>query len=312
MRILVLGAGALGGYFGARLTQGGSSVEYVVRPRRAAQLAADGVVIVEGNSRTSTPAKGIHPDQISGAYDAVLLACKAYDLDEALDAIAPAVRTGAVVLPLLNGIRHIDELLNRFGMEHVLGGLTIDGGTLRPDGAIVRGVVALTHGVTTFGELDGHLSDRCRALLGAFQAGGMRFVLTDDVRAAMWHKFSVFCAAAAISTLCRSRAGSISASASGPLLVEAVLSESRSVAIAEGYPLPDEMSGFLRSLFADPTSVYAPSMLADIENGRRTEGEHVIGDMVDRADRHGIVAPVLTAARCNLQTYEINRQRVQG
>jgi hypothetical protein len=83
----VLSAGALGGYFGARLTQGGSLVEYLVRPRRAAQLATDGVVIVEGDSRTSKPAKGIRPDQISGAYDAVLLACKAYDLDEALDAI---------------------------------------------------------------------------------------------------------------------------------------------------------------------------------------------------------------------------------
>lgn len=312
MRTLILGAGALGGYFGAKLTQGGAAVEYLVRPARAAQLAADGLVIVADGQETRTPANAIGRDQTGGAYDLVLLACKAYDLDNAIEAIAPAVGPATAILPVLNGIRHIDILAERFGRDRVLGCLTFENASLRPDGVIVRPALTAFRGYTTFGEPGGGVSARCEAIRQALDAGGMEGIVSDDILAAMWAKFRMFCFASTIATLCRSRAGAIAASPSAGRLIETVLAEVSAVTAAEGYPVSAEQAAFLRTLFTDPESIYGPSMLWDMQNDRRTEAEHVIGDMVDRADRHAIAVPVMTAARCNLEAYEVNRQRAQA
>ncbi|MFO1027507.1 MAG: 2-dehydropantoate 2-reductase [Acetobacteraceae bacterium] len=312
MRLLILGAGALGGYFGAKLTQGGAEVEYLVRPGRAAQLRADGLVIIANGAESRTPAKGIGREQIAGAYDVVLLGCKGFDLEDAIESVAPAIGPATTILPVLNGIRHIDILAARFGRDHVLGCQTFENASLRPDGVIVRPALTAFRGYTTFGELGGGGSARCEAIREALAAGGMEGIVSDDILAAMWAKFRMFCFASTITTLCRSRAGAIAASASSGRLVEAVLAEVGAVTAAEGYPVSAEQAVFLRSLFADPESIYGPSMLWDMQNNRRTEAEHVIGDMVDRAARLGVAVPVMTAARCNLEAYEINRQRAQS
>jgi 2-dehydropantoate 2-reductase len=310
MRFLSVGAGALGGYFGAKLIQGGAEVEFLVRPGRAAQLAAHGVVIREGETETRTPAKGISAEQISGAYDVVLLACKAYDLDEAMDAVTPAVGSGTAILPVLNGVKHIDILTGRFGDERILAGLTLEHGALKSDGVIMRSPLSARHAVTTLGELHGPSSDRCRAIQHAMEAGGMKVVLSDAGLAAMWGKFPGFASATTIATLCRSRAGAIAASSSGGGVVDLVLAECGRVAAAEGYPMPDATVELVKMLFSDPASGYGPSMLEDLESNRRTEGEHVIGDMADRAARHAISVPLLTAARCAHQAHEINRLKM--
>jgi 2-dehydropantoate 2-reductase len=310
MRFLIVGAGALGGYFGAKLIQGGAEVELLVRPRRAAQLVEHGVVIREGETETRIPAKGISAEQISGAYDVVLLACKAYDLDDAMDGVTNAVSSRTAILPVLNGVKHIDILSGRFGEERILAGLTLEHGALKSDGVIVRSPLSARHAVTTLGELHGPSSDRCRAIQHAMEAGGMKVVLSHAGLAAMWGKFPGFASATTIATLCRSRAGAIAASTSGGRVVDLVLAECGRVAAAEGYPMPDATVELVKVLFSDPASGYGPSMLEDLESNRRTEGEHVIGDMADRAARHAISVPLLTAARCAHQAHEINRLKV--
>lgn len=166
MRYLVLGAGALGGLFGGRLLKGGADVTFFVRPNRAAQLQRNGLVVRTQDGEIRTPVKAIQKGDVAGPYDVVLLTCKAYDLDDAMEAIAPAVGPGTAILPLLNGIKHIDALMARFGEPQVLGGLTAINAALLPDGTIQQSQLRIN--LNVLGELDGRTSARCTSIAETF------------------------------------------------------------------------------------------------------------------------------------------------
>jgi len=246
--------------------------------------------------------KTVQAGGIDAPYDVVLLCCKAYDLPDAIAAIAPAIGAGSAILPFLNGIRHLDMLAERFGPSHVLGGLTAVNAVLGPRGEVVQSPVKVD--MTAFGETDGSPSDRCTRIAHAFAAAGVKASLSATVLDAMWTKFAAFSAVAAVATLCRSRAGAIAAAATSTRLVDTALDETRRAAAAYGHGLPDGVADMVRGLFSQPASTYGPSILVDMEQGRPTEGEHTIGDMVAKADHHGVAVPVLAAALCNLQVYE--------
>jgi 2-dehydropantoate 2-reductase len=124
MRVLVVGAGAIGGYFGGRMLQAGSDITFLVRPRRAAELAAHGLVIKSPNGDVTLKDPPIvQADTLKDPFDVVLLSCKAYDLDDAMKSFAPAAGPQTSIVPLLNGMHHLDVLDARFGRERVLGGL---------------------------------------------------------------------------------------------------------------------------------------------------------------------------------------------
>lgn len=306
MRILALGAGAIGGYFGGKLQKGGADVTFLVRPRRAAQLADRGLVVKAQDEEIRAPAKTVLAGQIDRPHDVILLCCKAYDLDDAVLAIAPAVGPDSVVLPFLNGIRHLSILSDRFGGERVLGGLTAVNAVLAPNGDVVQTPVKIAM-PSAFGELSGQRSARCDAIQQAFAAARLSVTVRDDIIAFMWAKLFAFACIAAVATLTRARAGMIAASASGESLISAALEECGRVATAEGYPPPKDVADIVRGLYAQRDSNYGPSMLVDMEEGRPTEGEHTIGDLVQRAARRGVPVPILTAALCNLQAYELRR-----
>ncbi len=307
MRYLVLGAGALGGYFGGMLLKGGADVTFLVRPKRAAQLQRDGLVVKSQDGELRVQARTLQQGQVDGAYDVVLLCCKAYDLDDAINAIAPAVGDQGVVLPVLNGVRHIEVLAKAFGAQRVLGGLTAINAALMPDGIIQQSQVRIN--ITAIGELDGRISSRCTAIKTALEAGGIPVQVSENIIAGMWMKFFGFACSATVASLSRSRAGAIASSGAGASFVSAVIEECTRAVTAEGYPPPPETAGLIQGLFSQPNSTYGPSMLIDIEDGRPTEGEHTIGDLVGRATRRGVSTPLLGAALCNLQAYEINRSR---
>jgi 2-dehydropantoate 2-reductase len=310
MRFLVLGAGGLGGFFGGKLLKGGADVTFLVRPGRAAQLQRDGLIVRSHDGEIRAPVTTIQQGQIDGIYDVVLLCCKAYDLDGAISAISPAMGPQSAVMPLLNGIRHYDVLQQQFGAPRVLGGLTIINAALMPDGAIEQGELRIN--TTALGELDGGQSARCGAIKSALEAGGIAVDMSNDITAALWAKFFVFACIAVTATLTRSRAGAIARSAAGADFVSAVIDECARIVTAEGYAPPPDYPTMIRKVFSEPTSPYGPSLLVDMEEGRTTEGEHTIGDLVRRAARHGVSAPVFSAALCNIQAYEINRTAAQG
>lgn len=308
MRILVLGAGALGGYFGGRLLEGGATVEFLVRPGRAAQLAKDGLVVrLQDGREIRRAVTAVQAGDLSGRYDAVLLSCKAYDLEASMDAIAPAVSGACAIAPVLNGIRHIETLATRFGRQHVLGGLTAVNAQMMPSGEIVQSPLRVE--MTGFGEIDGTLSPRLLALQQAFAAGGMKADASQAIMGSMWAKFTAFATIATIATLMRSRAGAVARTPSSRPLIEAVIAEVSAIAAAEGFAMPDGMKDAVRGIYSQADSAYGPSILVDMENGRTTEGEHTIGDLVERAEKHGVAAPLFAAARVNLQVYEAGRTR---
>jgi 2-dehydropantoate 2-reductase len=310
MRYLILGAGALGGYFGGMLIKGGADVTFLVRPKRAAQLQRDGLIVkLQDGSELRTHAKTVQQGQLNGTYDVILLSCKAYDLEGAMDALPPAMTEQSVIVPVLNGVRHIDVLTGRFGHARVLGGLTTINTALMPDGTIQQSQLRIN--LNAIGELDGRTSNRCAAIKAALEAGGVPVQISDTIVAMMWAKFFGFVISATIASLTRSRAGVIAGSASSASFVSDVIDECTRVVTAAGYPpapppAPDT-AGIMRGMFSQPGSTYGPSILIDMEDGRPTEGEHTIGDLAERAAGMRISAPLLTAARCNLQAYEINR-----
>lgn len=305
MRFLIVGAGALGGYYGGMLLKGGADVTFLVRPRRAAQLAERGLVVRTPEGEFRTPVKTVQAGAARGPYDVAILTCKAYDLDGAIDDFAPALAADGVVLPVLNGIRHIDVLGERLGAGRVLGGVVIFLVTVAPGGEIaVPG-----HGArqTSFGELTGERSARCEAIQAALAAGGVASTVSDDIVAEMWAKFCGMATNATISTLMRARAGAIAAAPSAAAFVAAVFDECARITTAEGCPPAAWIKPVIAEMYSEIGSDYGPSTLHDMESGRPTEGEHIIGDLVRRAERHGIAAPVLLAALCNLQIYEARR-----
>src|SRR6266481_4605939 len=166
MRVLVVGAGAIGGYFGGRMLQAGRDVTFLVRPRRAAELTDAGLVIKSPNGDvTLKNPPAVQADKLSEKFDVVLLSCKAFDLDDAIKSFAPAVGPQTAILPLLNGMRHLDVLDGKFGRERVLGGLCAIAVTLNEAREVVQLAPMQSLG---FGERDGGHSDRVRAIEEAF------------------------------------------------------------------------------------------------------------------------------------------------
>ena len=176
-----------------------------------------------------------------------------------------------------------------------------------PDGAIQQSQMRIS--ITMIGELDGQLSNRCTAIKKALEAGGIRSGSWKIYIVMMWGKFLGFACNATVVSLTRSRAGVIARTNDGAPFVSAVIGECSKVVTALGYPpLPAfNTAGIITGVFSQPDFTYGPSLLIDMEDGRPTEGEHTVGDLAERAARAGIGAPLLTAARCNLQAYEINR-----
>jgi 2-dehydropantoate 2-reductase len=307
MRFLVLGAGAQGSFFGGMLVEGGADVSFLVRPQRAAELAKSGLVIRLPDRVLRQPAKTLLAEDIDGPYDCVLLACKTYDLRTAIDAVAPAVGEGSAVLPILNGINHIVSLTERFGPERVLGGLSNVASARTPAGEVLQ--LPGPAGTTIFGELSGARSARCAEIQRSFTAAGLPSRVSDRIIDEMWLKLFGFAAIAAIATLTRARAGEIAAAPTARTFVASVVEEAARVTAAEGHAPPAAMKDALCALFAQPGSIYAPSILRDLEAGRPTEADDTIGELVRRADRRGIEAPLLRAALCNLEVHDFRRRQ---
>lgn len=301
MRILILGAGAIGGYFGARLVESGADVSFLVRPARAARLAAGGLRIHATRGDFAGPVRTL--TQVDGEYDLVLLSCKSYDLDDAIAAIRPAVGANTLVLPLLNGLRHLDALDRAFGAAHVLGGLCHISVTLDDDGSI-RQFGALER--FTFGSRDPALKIP-EVVRDALLALGPQVVESADILAAMWDKFVFIATLAGSTCLMRGAVGEIVASADGAALVKRLYDECAAIAARSGYALAPAAVDAAQAILTAPGSPLKASMLRDLERSARTECEHIHGDLRERATGFDLDTPLLAAVLTNLRVYEAGR-----
>ncbi len=308
MRILVLGAGAVGGYFGGRLAEAGADVTFLVRPARAAALNERGLVVESPMSDFRLPVQVATADTLAGTFHTILLTAKAYDLDSAITAICPAVGPGTSILPILNGLAHLDRLDAAFGRERVLGGVAYIAATLTADGVIHH--LNRVHGIT-FGERSGEISRRVEAIAKAFAATPVTAAASDSIVLDMWEKFGMITCLAGINCLMRGSVGDILATEDGESLTLRLLTECEAVATASGYPPRPAHQQQCRSMLTERGSKFSASMLRDLKAGLRTEGDQVVGDMLRRARALGLAVPLLRAASCHLQVYE-NRVTATG
>ncbi len=310
MRVLVVGAGATGGYFGGRLLEADCDVTFLLRPRRAAQIAKTGLRIASPHGDVSLPLPPVvTASELHGAYDVVLVSCKSYDLAAVMDDFAPAVGPETMILPVLNGMRHIDDLSSRFGAERVLGGLCMISSTLDAAGTIVH--LNDVHGVT-FGEQDGRLSRRVAMLAELLSRGNFRSNASAEIMHDMWEKWVFIAALAGITTLMRGSIGDILV-AGGSDLAIALYDECGAIAERSGFaprrPAVERSHRFLSA----PGSTLTASMFKDVERGGRTEADHVLGDLLERSDRdtgmHPGTQSLLRIAYTHLMTYEARGAR---
>ena len=313
MRILVLGAGGTGGYFGGRLAQAGADVTFLVRPARATQLERDGLRIRSALGDAQFPVAHVTADALPAlvaqrAFDLVLVSCKAYDLDGSIEAIAPAVGADTSVLPILNGLLHYAALDARFGADHVLGGLCFISAMKGEDGEVVH---LPSPPSMTFGERDParNGSARTRALqLVCDGADGFEALRSERFMQAAWNKFAFLAALAAATCLMRASIGRIVATDGGPAFLGALHDECLAVARAEGHAIPDDAAAQARRLLTQAGSTVTASMLRDLESGQEVEAAQIVGDMRARGRAAGLALPQLDAAWVHLQAYRMRRE----
>ena len=313
MNTLMVGAGGVGGYFGGRLVESGADVTFLVREKRARQLAERGLVIRSAvgdatlNVHTLTAADAGRP------FDLVVLTCKSYDLPSAIDAAAPHMDAGnGLIMPLLNGMAHIDVLRARFGKDRVLGGLCGIFATLSPEGEVVQ--MAGLPPRLSFGRFRDQiersvLEAAAQAVEWTFSGANFNSRRVEPIEQGLWDKWVVLAALAAGTCLMRGSVGSIVASADGAAVMEELVRETAAVAHAAGYAPSDQHLAFVRTTLTAAGSDATASMFRDIQNGGATEGSHIVGDLLRRAKDFGIAAPLLRLANVHLQTYEAERMK---
>ncbi|HML15726.1 MAG TPA: 2-dehydropantoate 2-reductase [Bryobacteraceae bacterium] len=307
MKILVVGAGAIGGYFGGRWLAAGADATFLVRPARAEELATSGLIIRSrrGDVSIRNPPT-VLAETIRNPFDLVLLATKAYDLDGAIASLAPAIGERTAILPLINGIRHLDTLCARFGEAHVLGGECLISATLNERREIEHLIDA--HRIS-FGELDGSMSDRVRSIEKAISGSGFDVKASTQIVLEMWEKWVFLATLAASTTLMRAPVCDIVSAPGGTDLVAGLMEECRAIVSAEGYPPRETFLERTRGMVTAADSTLAASMLRDMENRGPTEADHVIGDLLDRARAHGLPCSRLSLAYTHLKAYESRRAR---
>lgn len=306
MRILVVGAGAIGGYFGGRLLQAGQDVTFLVRPKRAAELAGAGLVIKSpGGDVTLKNPPTVQADGLKETFDVILLSCKAFDLDGAVTSFAPAVGPNSSIIPLLNGMLHLDTLDRKFGRDRVLGGLCAIAVTLNEKREVVQLAPMQSLG---FGERDGRMSDRVKAIAEVFAKGNCGAAPSEHVMQDMWEKWVFLASLAAATCLMRTSVGNILAVSGGKDFMLGVLDECSAVATAEGFAPGGPFFQRTRGILTAEGSPMTASMFRDVKAGLPVEADHVIGDLVARADAAKIPVPKLRVAYTHLKAYEKQRE----
>jgi 2-dehydropantoate 2-reductase len=301
MRILVAGAGSTGGYFGARLAEAGRDVTFLVRPGRAERLRRDGLRVVSPHGDLTLAPRLVVAGDVAGPFDLVILAVKAYALEQALDDLAPAVGAETMIVPLLNGMRHIDLLIERFGAAPVLGGVCVVATTLDAGGRIVQ---LADMQELAYGERSGAASARVGTLDETMRGAGFKARRSETIMQDMWEKWVTLATAGGVTCLLRGNVGEIEAVPGGADLALRFLGECASVATAAEFPPSEACMARARSMMTAKGSSFASSMYRDLQSNAPVEVEHILGDMLQRARRFGLATPLLEAAVAHLRIYQ--------
>jgi 2-dehydropantoate 2-reductase len=301
MRILIVGAGAVGGYFGGRLAQAGREVTFLVRPARAKQLRQDGLRIISPHGDAVLTPKLISATEIDTPYDLVFLSVKAYALEAAMNDFTAAVGPETMILPVLNGMRHLDLLTKRFGEYPVIGGVCLVATEIDDKGSIVQ---LADMQQLLYGERNGEKTTRLQKLDTTVQGAGFDAFLSTDIMQAMWEKWVHLASLGAITCLMRGTIGEVVAAPGGAELSLKVVDESAAVATACGHKPSEAILSRHAAAMTAPRSPLTSSMYRDLRKGAPVEVDHILGDFIERGNAHGVATPLLKAAFVNLRIYQ--------
>lgn len=303
MKILVLGAGAVGGYFGGRLLESGKDVTFLVREKRQEQLKKNGLRIKSPHGDAVLKPKTIRKDSLDDPYDVVILATKAYHLEEAVKAVEPFVRDYTVIIPLLNGMEHIDDLKAYFSPDQIFGGLCFIESTLDEEGTIVQ--TSDVH-EAVFGEWNGEKTERAQKIAEAFSGTKTNFWLTDTIQQEMWHKYLFIATFSGITCLMRSSIGPIRDTLEGRTYIQQLFEEIRATMEAHGAPIAEGIVERQMEIVENQAPTMKSSMLRDMERNSQIEADHLQGYLLLLAERYGIETPLLRLVYQHLKVYEKN------
>lgn len=301
MRILVVGAGAIGGYFGGRLLEKGEDVTFLVRERRKKELQQHGLVIESVHGNMNFQPKTIVSGEQSDSYDVILLSTKAYHLKGAMEDIRPYMSEETMILPLLNGISHLDVLIEEFGEHRVIGGLCFIETTLGENGKVIQ--TSPVHNLF-FGERNGEETERINRLKESFAGTKASFHYSDGIIKEMWKKYLFISMLSGITTVMRSPIGPIRETESGFKAIEGIYHEVTNIMNEMGAPISkaemDEQLTKIDGLSYEMKS----SMQRDMEKGLPTEGDHFFKYLLHHAGSFELATPTLQVVYANLQVYE--------
>jgi 2-dehydropantoate 2-reductase len=301
MRVLVVGAGAVGGYFGGRLLEKGVDVTFLVREKRKKQLQEQGLVIRSIHGDAVLSPKTLKTGEKADAFDVVIFSNKAYHLPEAIRDVKPYVGEKTLILPLLNGMAHMDVLWSEFGRDNVLGGLCFIETTLDAQGTIIQS--SPSHDVK-FGEWSGEITERVKALQQLFSHCNARFRLSERIVTDMWHKYLFIATMSGVTTLFRAPIGPIRAGEYGQDVILTLAKEIGAVMRAHGAPIADGIEEKQLAQMNEMAPEMKSSMQRDMEKGQMVEVDHLQGYLLQLAKEYQIETPLLKAVYHNLKIYE--------
>ncbi|RIP37116.1 2-dehydropantoate 2-reductase [Staphylococcus gallinarum] len=301
MRILVLGAGAIGGYFGGRLAESGLDVTFLVRPKRKSYLERNGLAIHSENGDFNFNPKLITREDHVEAFDVVLLSSKSYHLEHAIEDLQPFIHHNTIIIPLLNGIAHIPKLQSLFGKHNIMGGYCVIETTLDTSGEIVH---TSTFDKLFFGELNGEESERAKHLAASFSNAKAQFILSNNITQGMWHKYLMITVLSGVTTLMHAPIGPIRDSVGGTNFIESLYNEAATIMRAEGAPLDKQIVPKYMHSLTQLSYHFKTSMQRDMEKGLNIEADHLQGHLLKLADQHQIHAPLLTTIYQNHKVYK--------
>ena len=304
MRLLVVGAGATGGYFGGRLAAAGRDVTFLVRPARAAHLREYGLQIVSPHGDVTLAPQLVTADQIAGAYDVVLLTVKAFALDAALEDLSPAVGPQTMILPVLNGMKHMDALAARFGAKAVIGGVCKVATTIDSEGRIIQ---LAKFQELAYGEMDGSLSDRMNELDAFMQGAGFNAHVSSTIIREMWEKWLFLASLGGITCLMRGSIGETAAAPGGADFARQLIAEIAAIVTASGFAPNEKLLADTAASLTIHGSPLTSSMYRDLLNGHPIEADQIIGDLLARGRQARVQAPLLSAAYAHLCIYQKRR-----
>jgi 2-dehydropantoate 2-reductase len=301
MRILIVGAGAIGGYFGGRLAEAGRDVTFLVRPTRAKQLGRDGLRIISPHGDAVLTPKLVSAEEMGAPYDLVFLSVKAYALEAAMNDFAAAVGPETMIFPVLNGMRHIDLLTKRFGDHAVIGGVCQVASEIDDEGRILQ---LADFQQLIYGERNGETTPRLQTLDATLQGRGFDARLSTNIMQEMWEKWVQLASLGAITCLMRGAIGEIVAVPGGADLSLKVLDESAAVATACGHKPSEALLSRHAAAMTASGSQLTSSMYRDLRKGAPVEADHILGDFIERGAAHRVATPLLKAGFVNLRIYQ--------